>query len=219
VPVIFMAYDLLELEGCDQRTERTAERRARLEAWARQWASGCLRLSPCIHAESWAAVAALRASARSRRVEGLMLKRKDAVYQAGRKKGDWWKWKVAPYTVDAVMVYAQQGHGRRAGLYTDYTFSVWQGDQLVPIAKAYSGLSDAEIRKVDRWIRQHTVDQHGPVRAVEPALVFEIAFEGIGESKRHKSGIAVRFPRIARWRIDKSATDADHLETMRALMA
>ena len=147
-----------------------------------------------------------------------MLKRKSAPYGAGRKKGDWWKWKVEPYTVDAVLVYAQQGHGRRAGLYTDYTFSVWDGDSLVPFAKAYSGLSDAEIRKVDRWIRQHTRDKHGPVRVVDPELVFEIAFEGIGESKRHKSGIAVRFPRILRWRVDKPANEADNLETIRALL-
>ena len=163
-------------------------------------------------------MASLRESSRRRHVEGLMLKDKTAGYHAGRTKGDWWKWKVAPYTVDAVMVYAQQGHGRRAGLYTDYTFSVWQEDQLIPIAKAYSGLSDAEIRKVDHWIRQHTLDSHGPVRVVEPELVFEIAFEGINQSKRHKSGIAVRFPRILRWRIDKFAKDADTLDSVRALL-
>ena len=147
-----------------------------------------------------------------------MLKRRSAPYGAGRKKGDWWKWKVEPYSVDAVLVYAQQGHGRRAGLYTDYTFSVWDGEALVPFAKAYSGLSDSEIRRVDRWIRQHTREKHSPVRVVDPELVFEIAFEGIGESKRHKSGIAVRFPRISRWREDKPASEADSLETIRALL-
>lgn len=218
VPVIFMAYDLLELEGVDLRGRGSAERRQRLEDWAKAVPEACFRLSPQIKAASWEAIAAFRKESRSRRVEGLMLKRDDAVYHAGRKKGDWWKWKVAPYTVDAVMVYAQQGHGRRAGLYTDYTFSVWSGDQLLPIAKAYSGLSDVEIRKVDRWIRQNTLDSHGPVRVVQPELVFEIAFEGIVESKRHKSGLAVRFPRILRWRIDKPASEADNLERMRGLL-
>ncbi|MEM7792714.1 MAG: ATP-dependent DNA ligase, partial [Verrucomicrobiota bacterium] len=149
---------------------------------------------------------------------GLMLKKSTSAYAAGRKKGEWWKWKVDPFTVDAVMVYAQQGHGRRAGLYTDYTFSVWDGELLVPFAKAYSGLSDAEIRRVDRWIRSHTQEKHGPVRVVEPQLVFEIAFEGISKSKRHKSGIAVRFPRIHRWREDKPASEADSLETVRSLL-
>jgi len=146
-----------------------------------------------------------------------MLKHQDADYAAGRKKGGWWKWKVDPYTVDAVLVYAQQGHGRRAGLYTDYTFSIWRGGELVPFAKAYSGLTDREIREVDRWIRQHTLESHGPVRVVEPQLVFEIAFEGISPSKRHKSGIAVRFPRIHRWRRDKAARAADSLDTVLAL--
>jgi DNA ligase-1 len=136
----------------------------------------------------------------------------------GRKKGDWWKWKVAPFTIDAVMVYAQQGHGRRAGLYTDYTFSVWKEGELVPVAKAYTGLSDAEIRKIDRWIRQNTLDSYGPVRVLKPELVFEIAFEGIQESRRHKSGIAVRFPRVLRWRMDKQAEEADSIETVRALL-
>ena len=149
-----------------------------------------------------------------------MLKRKDAIYHSGRRKGDWWKWKVAPYTIDAIMVYAQQGHGCRAGLYTDYTFAVWHGDELVPVAKAYSGLSDTDIRKVDKWIRQNTVDSHGPVRVLKPKQVFEIAFDDdISESKRHKSGVAVRFPRILRWRIDKPAKDADSLTTVRSLLA
>ncbi len=218
VPVVFMAYDFLELGGKDLRSESTTARRAKLETWAASIPTDTFRLSPLVTAESWSAVAALRETSRSRRVEGLMLKQAGAPYQAGRKKGAWWKWKVAPYTVDAVMVYAQQGHGRRAGLYTDYTFSVWLEDQLVPIAKAYSGLSDAEIRKVDRWIRENTLDSHGPVRVVRPELVFEIAFEGIHESKRHKSGIAVRFPRILRWRIDKPPSEADSLQTVRSLL-
>lgn len=218
VPVIFMVYDVLEMDEEDLRGLGSAERRQRLERWVEGVPEACFRLSPQIKAESWEAVAQLREESRRRRVEGLMLKRNDAVYHAGRKKGDWWKWKVAPFTVDAVMVYAQQGHGRRAGLYTDYTFSVWSGEQLLPIAKAYSGLSDAEIRKVDRWIRQNTLDSHGPVRVVRPELVFEIAFEGILESKRHKSGLAVRFPRILRWRIDKPPNEADTLETMQGLL-
>lgn len=218
VPIVFMAYDLLEVDGADVRSEDTAGRRIKLEALARSIADETFKLSPLVGADSWDSVAGLRETSRSRRVEGLMLKRKDSAYQAGRKKGEWWKWKVAPYTVDAVMVYAQQGHGRRAGLYTDYTFSVWQEGQLVPIAKAYSGLSDAEIRKVDRWIRRNTLDSHGPVRVVQPKLVFEIAFEGINESKRHKSGVAVRFPRILRWRVDKPAKEADSLESVRSLL-
>lgn len=218
VPIVFMAYDLLENEGVDVRSEPTHTRRAKLELLSEQISCDCFHLSPLVEADSWEAIAQLRESSRKRRVEGLMLKRKDSEYLTGRKKGRWWKWKVAPFTVDAVMVYAQQGHGRRAGLYTDYTFSVWSGEQLVPIAKAYSGLSDVEIRKVDRWIRQNTLDSHGPVRVVQPELVFEIAFEGINESKRHKSGIAVRFPRILRWRIDKPPSEADTLETMRLLL-
>jgi DNA ligase-1 len=218
VPIVFMAYDILESEGVDIRTESTLRRREQLERLSERIPSACFQISPLVEADSWEAIAQIRERARERKVEGLMLKRKNSEYLAGRKKGQWWKWKVAPFTVDAVMVYAQQGHGRRAGLYTDYTFSVWGGEQLFPIAKAYTGLSDAEIRKVDQWIRQNTLDSHGPVRVVKPELVFEIAFDGINESKRHKSGIAVRFPRILRWRVDKSPSEADTLETMRSLL-
>jgi DNA ligase-1 len=147
-----------------------------------------------------------------------MLKAHSSAYGVGRRRGAWWKWKVDPFSVDAVLVYAQAGHGRRAGLYTDYTFAVWDREALVPFAKAYSGLSDSEIREVDRFIRGNTLEKFGPVRAVAPELVFEIAFEGIGASKRHKSGVAVRFPRIARWRRDKRPRDADSLAGLRALM-
>lgn len=217
VPVVFMAYDLLEHEGRDRREASTAERREELESFAGN-GRDALRLSPLVEAGSWEELASLRERSRQHRVEGLMLKARAAAYSAGRRKGEWWKWKVDPYTVDAVMVYAQQGHGRRAGLYTDYTFSIWREGELVPFAKAYSGLSDQEIREVDRWIRQHTRESHGPVRVVDPELVFEIAFEGISPSKRHKSGIAVRFPRIHRWRRDKPAADADSLETVLALL-
>ena len=150
--------------------------------------------------------------------EGLMLKRRDGAYGVGRRKGGWWKWKVQPFSVDAVMVYAQAGHGRRASLHTDYTFAVWDNGQLVPFAKAYSGLTDAELRELDSWIRRNTTEKFGPVRAVTPVHVFELGFEGIQASSRHKSGVAVRFPRILRWRTDKRAEDADTLATLRALM-
>lgn len=217
-PVLFMAYDLLELNGTDFRNKSTRDRRKSLEAWSCKVSTNCYRLSPLVIADSWTTACKLRDEARYYKVEGLMLKRQEAPYLVGRKKGEWWKWKVAPLTIDAVLVYAQQGHGRRAGLYTDYTFSVWDNGQLVPIAKAYSGLSNIEIRKVDRWIRRNTIDSHGPVRVVKPVQVFEIAFDSINESKRHKSGLAVRFPRIVRWRIDKLASCADTLQTVSALL-
>jgi DNA ligase-1 len=147
-----------------------------------------------------------------------MLKQVDSPYRAGRPRGDWWKWKINPYTIDAVLIYAQRGHGKRAGLYTDYTFALWDDDQLVPFAKAYSGLTDAEIRRVDRFVRQNTLERFGPVRSVKAELVFELAFEDIRESTRHKSGIAVRFPRISRWRQDLSIQDADRLDTIKSLI-
>jgi DNA ligase-1 len=217
-PAVFMAYDLLELDGKDLRSLSLSARREHLEVFLGGGDGHRFRLSPVVEGDDWAFLAADRARSRGLGVEGLMFKRLASPYGAGRRKGDWWKWKVEPLTVDAVLVYAQQGHGRRAGLFTDYTFSVWDGDMLVPFAKAYSGLSDAEIRRVDRWIRAHTRERHGPVRVVDPELVFEIAFEGIAGSKRHKSGLAVRFPRILRWREDKPAAEADTLETVRALL-
>ncbi|HAU82349.1 MAG TPA: ATP-dependent DNA ligase, partial [Stenotrophomonas sp.] len=160
---------------------------------------------------------AQRDLARERGVEGLMLKRGDSVYQAGRRRGDWWKWKIAPLTIDAVMIYAQSGHGRRSTLYTDYTFGVWDGETLVPVAKAYSGLDDKEILALDRWIRANTIERFGPVRSVRGEQVFELGFEAVNRSKRHKSGIAVRFPRILRWRHDKPASEADTLAQLQAL--
>ena len=147
-----------------------------------------------------------------------MLKRRASPYRAGRKKGDWWKWKIAPHTIDTVLLYAHPGHGRRASLYTDYTFAVWHQGELVPVAKAYSGLSDAEIAELDAWVRRHTREKYGPTRAVEPSQVFELAFEGIARSTRHKAGVAVRFPRILRWRKDKPAAEADALETVRGFL-
>jgi DNA ligase-1 len=175
-------------------------------------------VSPEVEAESWEALAKLRHESRERNVEGFMIKRLESPYQHGRKRGDWWKWKIDPFTVDAVLLYAHPGHGKRAALYTDYTFAVWKGEELLPVAKAYSGLTDEEISKLDRWIRAHTKEKFGPVRSVEPAQVFELHFEGIAASPRHKSGVALRFPRIARWRSDKAPKDADSLDQLKELI-
>jgi DNA ligase-1 len=220
VPVVMVAYDLLEDGGEDLRALSLAERRGRLLALlARTPSAGRLVLSPSVDLPSWAAAVDARDRARAVGAEGLMLKRRASGYGVGRRRGDWWKWKVEPYSVDAVLMYAQPGSGRRAGLFTDYTFGVWDGDQLVAFAKAYSGLTDQEIRRVDAFVRRNTLDKHGPVRVVKPELVFELAFEGIQRSTRHKSGVAVRFPRMLRWRIDKTARDADTLATVRGLLA
>ena len=216
-PVQLLAYDLLENNGVDIRTQPLYERRLQLETLLKTSTFDGVQLSPTLMKSSWTKLAETRLQAREQRAEGLMLKRADSPYGVGRISGDWWKWKVAPLTVDCVMIYAQAGHGRRAGLYTDFTFAVWSepdktGDRtLVPFAKAYSGLTDAELRELDAWIRKHTIERFGPVRSVRPTLVFELGFEGINLSTRHKSGIAVRFPRILRWRRDKPATDADSL--------
>ena len=219
VPVVLIAYDLLELAGVDVRERPLAWRREHLgELLATPGVSRTLILSPAVDVSAWDGVRAAWRRARDECAEGLMLKRLDAPYGVGRRRGGWWKWKVQPYAVDAVMIYAQAGHGRRASLNTDYTFAVWDGGALVPIAKAYSGLTDAEIRELDAWIRRNTVEKFGPVRSVKPEQVFELAFEGIQPSPRHKSGVAVRFPRIARWRTDKKPQDADTLETLRALL-
>ena len=219
VPCAMIAYDLLELRAEDLRSHSMLHRRATLEMVVSALPTGgTIHLSPIIPSDTWDQVLEARAGSRAMRAEGLMLKRRISPYGVGRRVGDWWKWKVTPLTVDAVLVYAQSGHGRRAGLYTDYTFAVWDGDALVPFAKAYSGLTDAEIREVDKYVRQHTLEKFGPVRTVTPGLVFELAFEGIQESTRHKSGIAVRFPRISRWRTDKLPRDADSLETIRAML-
>ena len=214
VPVKFVAYDVLEHEGEDVRPRPMAERRALLERLVRKpmWCS------PTVPASSWEDIRLAQSTARDRGSEGLMLKRKDAPYGVGRRKGGWWKWKVQPFSVDAVLIYAQAGSGRRASLHTDMTFAVWHEGALVPFAKAYSGLTDAELRELDVWIRRNTVEKFGPVRRVEPVHVFEIAFEGIQKSSRHKAGIAVRFPRILRWRHDKKAEEADQLATLRAMV-
>ena len=218
VPTAFLAYDLLEFGRKDRRGWDLARRRKRLKQVLSKLPGSCLMVSPVVTVGSWEELAILRGDARRRGVEGFMLKRLDSVYQVGRRRGSWWKWKVDPLTVDAVLIYAQRGHGRRAGLYSDYTFAVRQGETLVPFAKAYSGLSDAEIRQVDRFIQRNTLERFGPVRSVRPELVFEIAFEGIWASSRHKSGVAVRFPRILRWRRDKKAEEADSIETLTSLL-
>lgn len=219
-PATLLAYDLIELNGVDVRHQPLEWRRTELERLIATCApdSQALLLSPVIVAADWDDLAAHWATSRARNVEGLMLKRRNSPYRVGRVRGDWWKWKVAPYTIDAVLIYAQRGSGKRASLYTDYTFAVWDGDRLTPFAKAYSGLTDDEIREVDAFVRRNTVEKFGPVRTVTPALVFELAFEGVQRSNRHKSGIAVRFPRILRWRRDKRPADADTLERVRALL-
>jgi DNA ligase-1 len=216
-PVALLAYDLLEADGVDLRERPLQERRERLAQVLAAANDPRLLLSQELHAESWNEAARRREEARALGVEGLMLKRRDSVYQVGRRRGDWWKWKIDPLTIDAVLVYAQSGSGRRATLYTDYTFALWDQDHLVPVAKAYSGLDDKEILRLDRWIRANTIERFGPVRSVTPELVFELGFEGVNRSTRHKSGVAVRFPRILRWREDKPASEADRIENLRAL--
>ena len=217
VPVVFMAYDLLESQGEDLRNQPIHQRRGTLDQLIANTTG--IEISPVVEAEDWTAIAEAVHNARDRGVEGVMLKDKQSVYEVGRVRGPWWKWKADPYTIDAVLVQGQQGSGRRAGLYTSYTFAVWDQGELVPVTKAYSGLSNNEIEKVDRFIRKHTTARHGPVRVVEPELVFEIAFEGLQESTRHKSGVAFRFPRMSRWREDKQPKDADTLDTVRNLLA
>jgi DNA ligase-1 len=216
-PIALMAYDLLEDGGADLRERPLEERRLRLAALL-QGREPRFVLSPEVDGATWDELAHAREGSRDRQVEGLMLKLRQGAYRAGRPRGEWWKWKIAPFTVDAVLIYAHPGHGKRASLFTDYTFAVWSEGALVPIARAYSGLSDVEIRELDAWIRKNVRDQFGPVRAVTPVQVFELAFENIALSTRHKSGIAVRFPRILRWRKDKPPAEADTLESLRALL-
>ena len=219
VPATLVAYDLLESNGEDIRSEPLSIRRARLQSLVEAvTSSGRLILSPSIGVSSWESLTEARSRAREVGAEGIMLKRLSSAYGVGRRRGDWWKWKVDPLSVDAVLIYAQAGSGRRAGLFTDYTFGVWDGDHLVPFAKAYSGLTDEEMRKVDQFIRRNTLEKFGPVRTVKPELVFELHFEGLQPSSRHKSGIAVRFPRMARWRTDKRPEEADTIERVRSLL-
>jgi DNA ligase-1 len=209
-PLVMICYDLLEYQYEDIRDKSLHFRRGILEKILTDLSmSSLLKLSPLMEFENWQEAKIFRTNARKHYCEGLMIKRKDSVYETGRKKGYWWKWKAMPMSIDAVLIYAQSGHGRRANLFTDYTFAIWDEDTLVPCAKAYSGLTDKEIASLDYWVKKHTVEKFGPVRSVVPELVFEIAFEGINISKRHKSGVALRFPRILRWRRDKLAKDAN----------
>ena len=218
VPVIFQAFDLLQDAGEDIRSRPFSERRQRLDRLLSTVEHPNLCQTQLIPGTSWEDWSRIRDQSRERNAEGLMLKRWDASYEVGRVRGVWWKWKVSPYTIDAVLIYAQKGHGKRSGLYTDYTFALWQGETLVPFAKAYSGLDDAELKAIDRFIRQNTREAFGPVRSVAPALVMEIAFEGLQRSPRHKSGIATRFPRIVRWRHDKKPEDANTLAQLLDLL-
>lgn len=218
VPVVFHAFDLLEMDGEDIRGLPFDQRRGKLEVVLSTHASPHLCVTELIAGSTWEDWAEVRSASREHSAEGLMLKRKDSKYDVGRVRGTWWKWKVSPYTIDAVLIYAQKGHGKRSGLFTDYTFALWDDETLVPFAKAYSGLDDAEIRRVDRFVRENTRDTFGPVRSVAPTLVMELAFEGLQRSTRHKSGIATRFPRIVRWRHDKQPRDANTLRELLALL-
>ncbi|MEM6726388.1 MAG: ATP-dependent DNA ligase, partial [Bacteroidota bacterium] len=217
-PVILMAYDLLEWEGQDLRETPISERREKLVQLLNDYPTGgIVTLSEQVQYTDWEQLREIREDSRAHYSEGIMLKRNSSTYRSGRKRGDWWKWKVDPLTIDAVMIYAQRGHGRRANLYTDYTFAVWNGSELVPFTKAYSGLTDKEFLEVTAFVRKNTIDRFGPVRSVKAELVFEIAFEGIQASTRHKSGVALRFPRIKRWRKDKPREEANTPDDLKAL--
>lgn len=217
-PAGFYAYDLLEWKGEDIREQPFTERRQLLEQVVAHIPFGYVLLSPVVQFSEWKQLEALREEARDVNSEGLMLKAKNSVYHAGRKKGDWWKWKISPLSIDAVLIYGQKGSGRRSAFYTDYTFAVKSGNQLVTIAKAYSGLTDKEIKEVDRFIKNNSIEKFGPVRTVKPELVFEIGFEGIAESNRHKAGVALRFPRILRWRKDKTADEINTIEDLKEML-
>ena len=218
-PVVFMAYDLLEYNGKDLRSLPLNERRKMLEDFVKNINHPNMVLSPTVSFSDWSQLNTAMSTARERACEGFMLKRKSSIYQAGRRRGDWWKWKIDPLSVDAVLIYAQKGSGKRGNLYTAYTFAVRDGEQLVPFARAYSGLTDKEITEVDRFIRQNSLETFGPVRTVKPELVFEIGFEGIAASNRHKSGVAVRFPRMLRWRQDKTASEINTLDDLKQLLS
>jgi DNA ligase-1 len=217
-PIAFFAYDLLEYEGKDFREQSLEARRNLLEKIVGEINHPVMILSPVIDFNSWEQLSHIRNSSRDMGAEGIMLKRKSSAYQVGRKVGDWWKWKIDPLVIDAVMIYAQKGHGRRSNLYTDYTFAVKDGDKLMSFAKAYSGLTDKEFNEVDAFVKRNSIEKFGPVRTVKPELVFEIAFEGIAASNRHKSGVALRFPRINRWRKDKRADEINTLNDLKKML-
>lgn len=217
-PISFFAYDLLEYEGIDWRSKPLSERRTKLEEVVSHLPQPTVLLSPVINFKNWEELTAMRVNSRDMNSEGIMLKRKDSIYQVGRKRGDWWKWKIEPLTIDCVMIYAQKGSGRRSNLYTDYTFAVRDGDKLVSFTKAYSGLTDKEFAQIDSFVKRNSLEKFGPVRTVKPELVFEIAFEGIAESKRHKSGVALRFPRMSRWRKDKTVEEINTLDDLKEML-
>jgi DNA ligase-1 len=217
-PIAFFAYDILEYEGQDMREWPLEKRRELLESIITKIEHPTLLISPVINFTSWEQLAQLREGSREMGSEGIMLKRKSSAYQVGRKVGDWWKWKIDPLVIDAVMIYAQKGHGRRSNLYTDYTFAVKDGDKLVSFTKAYSGLTDKEFNEVDSFVKRNSLEKFGPVRTVKPELVFEIAFEGIAASNRHKSGVALRFPRINRWRKDKKPDEINTLDDLKKML-
>ena len=223
IPVILRTYDLLEYEGVDIRTESFIDRRTKLSKLIQTIDNPVLGISKIIEFDAWEELHTARANARELKSEGLMLKRRDAAYKIGRKKGDWWKWKLDPMSIDAVLTYAMRGHGRRSNLFTDYTFGLWRENEagereLVTFAKAYSGLTDKEFRAVDKFIKANTLERFGPVRSVVPELVFEIGFEAIAPSSRHKSGVATRFPRILRWRQDKKIEEANTLDDLKSMI-
>ena len=217
-PIAFFAYDLLEYEGEDWRSKPLTERREKLESIVSEAAHPTLIISPVVAFDTWEALAAIRSTSRELGAEGLMLKRISSAYGVGRKRGDWWKWKIDPLVIDAVMIYAQKGAGRRSNLYTDYTFAVRDGEKLIPFTKAYSGLTDKEFAQVDAFVKRNSLEKFGPVRTVKPELVFEIAFEGIAASNRHKSGVALRFPRISRWRKDKPVSEINTLDDLKGML-
>jgi DNA ligase-1 len=225
-PIIFIAYDLLELNGMDKRQIKLKNRRIELEKYFSKWQnkteyniSDIFKLCDLIYPKDWADALSYKKKSRENNTEGLIIKNKDSIYTAGRKKGVWWKYKVDPMQLDAVLIYAKGGSGRRAGLYTDYSFALWKDNELIKFASAYSGLTNIEIKELDKWIRNNTIEKFGPVRSLKPEMVFEISFEKIQISKRHKSGIAVRFPRITKWRKDKKINDADSLDNAYKLMS
>ncbi|MEO6289558.1 MAG: ATP-dependent DNA ligase [Ginsengibacter sp.] len=217
-PICFFAYDLLEFNYEDWRQKSLEERRVKLDDIISPLKNNSIRISEIINFSEWNELAELRKSSRDMHSEGIMLKRKDSDYKVGRKRGDWWKWKIDPLTIDCVMVYAQKGSGRRSNLYTDYTFAVKDGDKLVTFTKAYSGLTDKEFAQVDNFVKRNSIEKFGPVRTVKPELVFEIAFEGIAASKRHKSGVALRFPRMSKWRKDKTVDEINTIEDLSTML-
>jgi DNA ligase-1 len=218
VPMCFFSYDLLEFEYEDWRNTALSTRRKKLEEVVAAVAHPALQISAVVDYSDWSTLAQLRSGSREQGAEGLMLKKKDSIYQVGRKRGDWWKWKIDPLVIDAVMIYAQKGSGRRSNLYTDYTFAVKDGEKLVSFTKAYSGLTDKEFAEVDSFVKRNSLEKFGPVRTVKPELVFEIAFEGIAASNRHKSGVALRFPRISRWRKDKKPDEINTISDLKKML-